>query len=557
MQLGELALAKKHWPALAKELESRLSGTVNDQLSIIEKRKTKKEIDFEKTLRAIADESVKGYFTSPNKVENLFESTTEKQFATVDLNSATTSYSRTLGPELVGHKAWMQLELPQILAKCGLSATERSLAEAVALGRLIEPGSDLSTWNWLIARTALVELTEAPLEKIGKHGVYSIADRLLQHKKEIEDHLLQREKVLFPDRRNLYLLDLTNFYMEGQCAENDLAFHGKSKEKRSDCPLVSLALIVDGEGFPVVSRVYEGNVGEPSTLEEILCDMGCLDENGQMELPSCRPTLVMDRGIATSDNLALIKDKRFPYVVVERGPRHKEYSDVFSNYKETFQRIGRKGQKDVWVRKVAGPDEDASRILCVSEGRQAKERAIAGGWIRRATRDLERFRTSIGKGSIKKIDKVNQRLGRIKGRYVGFDKRFAVDVVLSDDGKTATDLTFEQPKTDAIGDPAELLYGCYVMETSFTEKHAADVWHLYMTLTRVESAFRSLKTDLGTRPIYHQIANRTKGHLFISVLAYHLLINIEYRLSRHGDNRSWKTIRNVLKTHQRTTIVIL
>ncbi|MCP4750870.1 MAG: IS1634 family transposase [Proteobacteria bacterium] len=425
------------------------------------------------------------------------------------------------------------------------------------LGRLIKPGSDLSTWNWLVSQTALVELTEAPLAKVGKHGVYSIADRLLEHKNEIENHLLQREKVLFPNRKSLYLLDLTNFYMEGQCAGNDLAFQGKSKEKRSDCPLVSLALIVDSEGFPVVSRVYEGNVSEPSTLKEILCEMGCLEKNGQMELPNCRPTLVMDRGIATSDNLTLIRENCFPYIIIERSPRHKEYTDVFANYTETFRRIGGKGRKDVWVLKVDGPDEDTCRILCVSEGREAKEKAIAEGWIHRAAADLKQFQTSIRKGSIKKIDKVHQRLGRIKGRYAGFGKRFAAHFVLADDGKTAEDLIWEKTETDAVDDESGLLYGCYVIETSYAEKQADDIWRLYMTLTRVESAFRSLKTDLGTRPIYHQIANRTKGHLFISVLAYHLLINIEYRLSQRGDNRGWKTIRDVLRTHQRTTIVLL
>ncbi len=557
MQLGELALEKKHWPALVNELESRLSGTVNDQLSIIEERKTKKEIELEKKLRAIADEAINGYFTSPLEHENRVDRSNERQFTSVDLDGATTSYSRTLGPELVGHQVWEQLRLPRILGKCGFSSTERSLAEAVVLGRLIKPGSDLSTWNWLVTQTALVELTEAPLAKVGKHGIYSIADRLLEHKTEIENHLLQREKALFPNRKTLYLLDLTNFYMEGQCAGNDLAFRGKSKEKRSDCPLVSLALIVDSEGLPVVSRVYEGNVSEPSTLKEILCEMGCLEKNGQMELPNCRPTLVMDRGIATSDNLALMRENCFPHIIIERGPRHKEYTDVFANYTETFRRIGGKGRKDVWVLKVDGPDEDTCRVLRVSEGREAKEKAIAEGWIHRAAADLKQFQTSIRKGSIKKIDKVHQRLGRIKGRYAGFGKRFAADLVLADDGKTAEDLIWEKIETDAVDDESGLLYGCYVIETSYAEKRADDIWHLYMTLTRVESAFRSLKTDLGTRPIYHQIADRTKGHLFISVLAYHLLINIEYRLSRQDDNRGWKTIRDVLRTHQRTTIVLL
>jgi transposase len=88
------------------------------------------------------------------------------------------------------------------------------------------------------------------------------------------------------------------------------------------------------------------------------------------------------------------------------------------------------------------------------------------------------------------------------------------------------------------------------------DKSAEDIWSLYMTLTRVEEAFRCMKSELGTRPVFHQIARRTEGHLFISVLAYHLLINIEYKMSKAGDTRRWSKIRKILKTHQRSTVII-
>ncbi len=383
--------------------------------------------------------------------------------------------------------------------------------------------------------------------------VYEIADELLRHKVALEQHLFGRERQLFPDRQSLYLFDLTNFYLEGVCAANKLAAFGKSKEKRNDLKLVSLALMVDGEGFPVTSRVYEGNIGEPVTLSQVLADMGYLEDSGQLALLPDKPILVMDRGIATADNLALIKQYQFPYILVERAPRHTEYAADFNDYESTFEKIERAQDKDVWIKKVSTDDPNICRVLCLSEGKRSKEQAMADRWIKRATADLDKLRSSIAKGSIKNLEKVLQRLGKIKGRYAGFGKRFTAEIIADDDRRFATDLNWQEHDVAPTDD--NQLFGCYAIETDRTDLSSRQIWHLYMTLTRVEAAFRSLKTDLGTRPVYHQLAGRTEAHIFISVLAYHLLIAIEYQLSKNGDRRSWKSIRQILETHRRDTIV--
>lgn len=545
MQLGRLDLPKKLWPALAAELESLLAGT--KQLSIFKQCKA---------VCKTADEAMRHYHFVQNRKTRKRERWDNRQLETVDLNTATTGYSRSLGPELVGHHVWRDLQFPRILEKCGLSPRERSLAEAVVLGRLIQPGSDLATWRWIRNQTALVEMTEVSIESVKKDAVYEIADQLLKHKIPIEKHLLKREKELFPDRDTLYLFDLTNFFMEGQCRKNTLAARGKSKDKRSDCCLVSLALVVDSQGFPITSRVYEGNISEPSTLKDILYDMRFLPEEEQQELLKTKPTLVMDRGLATRDNLAFIRHHKFPYVIIERGPKEKGYADIFTAFPEGFEPIRRAGRQDVWVRKVAGPDEETARVLCMSEGRKAKEKAIADRWEERARDDLVRFQNSIANGYIKAIDKVNQRLGRIMERYRGFNKRFEVIVEPGEDGRNADKLTWKYISVDNEEGEVEPLHGCYVIETSHANKEAIDIWNLYMTLERVEEAFHSLKGDLGTRPINHQLAPRTEAHLFTSVMAYHILIYTESRLSKKVDHRRWETIRTVLQTHRRNTIII-
>ncbi len=567
MQLGQLDIPKKHWPLLAEELQRRLSGNQTaGQLSFIPDNKTKRQQKLDQSLGRIADEAIGQYHAHKSRDLKKTPGSTKKArrskepsggqgtfLKTIDCNTLTSTSSRSLGPELVGYHTWQQLQLPAILKQCGLSIRQTALAAAVVVGRLIRPASDFSTWNWIRDHSSISELAGYPVSRIGKDAVYEIADDLLRHKATLEQHLFQRERQLFPDRQSLYLFDLTNFHMEGVCAGNELAAFGKSKQKRNDLRLVSLALMVDGEGFPVTSRIYEGNIGEPVTLSQVLEDMGYLEPGGQLELLPDKPILVMDRGIATSDNLALIKQHQFPYIVVERAPRHKEYTADFGDYQDSFERIERTEDKNVWVKKVTTDDPDVSRVLCLSEGRQSKEQAIADRWVHRAITDLEKLRASIAKGSIKNLEKVHQRLGKIKGRYAGFGKRFTAEIIADKDQRFAVDLNWQE--LDTVSSDDDRLFGCYVIETDRIDLTSRQIWHLYMTLTRVEAAFRSLKTDLGTRPVYHQLAGRTEAHIFISVLAYHLLIAIEYQLSRDCDRRSWKTIRQILESHRRDTIV--
>jgi transposase len=550
MQLGRIDLPRKQWALLSAVLERELSG--QKELPGLSKGVEPFEV------REIAEKAVTHYQFLRKRKEQSRERKEQRRLKKIDLNTATTAWHRSLGSELVGHHTFGRLKLPEFLRERGFSARQRSLAEAVVLGRLIQPGSDLGTWRWIRERSAISELTEVSLERIKKDAIYEIADQLLKHKAAIEEHLFQREKKLFPDRGSLYLFDLTNFYFEGEAAGNILAQYGNSKDKRRDCPLVSLALVVDRHGFPVISRVYEGNIGEPKTLKEILADLGILPKGSQGEFLELFPTLVMDRGLATRENMQFIRDGGLPYIIIERGPRQKEYVELFREYKKNFECIQRKGKRDVWIYKIDGPDPKTVRVLCVSEGRKLKERGIAQRWEGRAIEDLKKLQRSVKGGYVKAFDKVNQRLGRIRERYPGFGNRFQVSIEASEDGSRALKVSWEILSAgpgQAAPEP-DPLHGCYVIETPHIEESGQDIWKLYMTLTRVEDAFKSLKIDLGTRPINHQLGHRTAAHLFISVLAYHLLISIEYQLCRKGDKRRWKTIREILQTHQRNTIIL-
>jgi len=545
MQLGQLKLPKESWPVLIAELESRISG--QDTLNI---PKTKVPLK----IRRAADSAMEKFtICNARRVENRKNSSSED--VTVNLNNISSSKHRSFGPEFIVHNIWNELQMPQTLKSLDFSAKERSLAEGIVAGRLIEPASELATWDWLKNNSSIGELTEESLDNIGLSSVYKIGDKLLKYKKEIETHLIEREKKLHPGRDTLYLFDLTNFYFEGQSLGNTLAKHGKSKEKRNDCPLVSLGLIVDSSGFPIASEVFPGNIGEPKTLDDILKKMGYFEGY----LPEMAPVLVMDRGIATKDNVKLLKDKKLPYILITRGPRNAAYLETFKNHSSDpeFKSIIR-NNKEIRVKKVINSDTGITEVLCVSEGKREKENAIRRRWTERASEDLASLQNSISKGTIKLIDKIWKKIGRLEERYAGLNKYFLIDVV-EDTLRSghASELKFyEKPVFDIKKHDTNPLNGTYVIETVLNDKSAEDIWSLYMTLTRVEEAFRCMKSELGTRPIFHQIARRTQGHLFVSVLAYHLLINIEYKMNKAGDTRRWSKIRKILSTHQRSTIII-
>ena len=498
-----------------------------------------------------ADKAMEYYSFVQNKAEEKSARKQKQTFCAIDLESIEHTMSRSLGPELVAHAFWERLGFDQLLETCGLSSSEKSWAQAVVLGRLIQPASERQTGYWLKKKTSLLEMLEVDLSEMGKNGLYEIGDTLLLHKKQLEKELRKQEEALFPQEHALFLYDLTNTYFEGGASKNTSAKRGHSKEKRSDCPLVTLALVVDYRGFPIFSQIYKGNQSEPETLEEILKRLYVEDETLFKET---LPTIVMDRGIATKNNIELLKEKHYPYIVVERRATEKDYAQEFTTAKDTFDKLEDDSTEDssaVYVKKIL--TEDACRVLCWSEGRKQKERAMDILKEKRFLEDLERLKASVSKKGVLLATKVAERVGRIKERYPSMAKYYDIVLELDEEQKKVVSVSWVKLPSR---EKRATLTGCYVMETSHRDLCAQEIWRLYTTLVKVEEAFRDLKTDLGFRPVHHQLAERTEAHLFISVLAYHLLILIERELRNSGDHRRWSTIKDVLSTHQRITVIM-
>jgi hypothetical protein len=279
-------------------------------------------------------------------------------------------------------------------------------------------------------------------------------------------------------------------------------------------------------------------------------------DTGQLSL--IKPTVMMDRGIATIDNIAFLKEQEYSYIIIRREDESGEYWQMFEIGRETFTCIsGRRrsvygDENNIYVKKI-GVDDDADicKVLCISDGKARKEKAIANKKDKGFLEDVEKLSRSIQKGSIKKLDKIQNRLENIKNRHKTTSKKFIVSLIVDGDKATGIDIAEIPAKADE-----EKLFGCYVIESTLTELDEIELWKLYMTQSRVESSFRSMKSDLGMRPVYHQNGHRSAAHLFITVLGYHLLATIGNLLERHHDTREWSTIRGILSTHMRNTIIM-
>lgn len=531
MNLGKVNLKKSDWRKLAFALEGKLSG----QDSLIK----------EPEINAAADAAMRNYdfykIRKKNKVA-------KGKSLTIDLEKVGVTACRTLGPELAGTTAWEKLSFDTILKEAGLDKKSRELAKAVILSRLISPASEVATLKWIKERSSVAEIMNTDLLSIKKDPIYEIADVLLYHKEAIEKLLREKEESIFPTGSTLFLYDLTNTYFEGQCKNNSIAKRGKSKERRSDCPLIALALLVDSRGYPLFSQIYEGNKSEPVTLADVL---DRLEADSKKTLFSRRPTIVADRGIATKDNIGLLVKRGYPYMVIERKRSETDYIKEFERAEDSFDKI-LKDDGTIYFKKIKSGD--IARLLVLSEAKKEKEEAMDSLKEARFLEDTGKLKKSVSRGSIMLLPKIQIRIGRLMQKYPTVAKYYDMDTETDEVGKKVLALKVSKKKEKR--DDRRVLTGCYVIETTHRDMAAADILKSYHSLTRIEAAFKSLKTDLGIRPVYHQKAERSMGHLFISVLAYHLLNTIELDLASKGERTKWSTIRDELSTHMRTTVIL-
>jgi len=542
MDLGHLELPKSDWDKLAHALECQFTG----QECLLS--------DVDQDIWRMAQRLYSGkQLTKSVRKKAETNSSESPEYTPIDLSSLETEKSRTIGTELVCDWAWNQLDMDEILSQCGLSRKEITVARALIFGRMIAPDSERQTYEWFQNRSSLSEFPGSDISQLGKDLFYTVGDELCNNKDRIEKLLYEKERVLYPHNEStIYLFDLTNTYMEGSCLYNELAQRGHCKSKRYDLPLITLSFMVDGDGMPIRSMIYPGNQSEPETFPSMMARIEKNLWNGQQTL--IKPTIAMDRGIATKEVVNWLSENHYPYVVIRREDSSEEYRDIFVQERDTFVDAGKThissygDECSVYVRKMEEHD-GVVEVLCISDGKAHKQEAIDQRRRDAFLEDIHNLEKSIQKGSIKKTSTIRQRLDNKISRHKTLAENYTIDLICDERG-IPTGIRIEEKK-----DIVERLFGCYVMETTHVNMDAVDIWNMYMTLTMVESAFRMLKGPLGIRPVYHQRSKRCEAHLFISVLAYHLLMMIRRKLLEANDHRYWDTIRETLSTHMRSTIV--
>jgi len=462
-----------------------------------------------------------------------------KQYEEIDIGSIDALHPRSIGIEAIAWHAIQQLKLDAKLLELGFNRRQMSAAVGSIVGRMAEPGSELGTHDWLQKRTGLGELLDHDFGTLKLGRLYEISDELLKHQTELEQHLADRERNLFQLNRTVVLYDLTNTYFEGQAQGNQKARFGRSKEKRTDCPLVTLGLVLDGQGFPLRSEVFPGNASEPATLKGMLDHLA-----SNSGTDSTIPVVVMDAGLASEENIVWLKAKGYHYIVVSRE-RKLEIPDAQGvAVKEDNRNV-------VTIRRQICPESGEVRLHCHSILKEKKEQSILNRFTQRLEESLEKLRAGLTKkGTTKRYDKVVETVGRLREKNARVAKFYSIEVIADGENRNAIDIQWKlKEKVKESDNP-----GTYCLRTNMTDWNESRLWQTYIMLTEIESTFRCMKSELGLRPIYHQKEDRVTGHLFITLLAYHVVHTLRFQLKQKGINLSWECIRRIMGTQQRVTV---
>jgi len=514
LSLGRLSLPSDKWPSLCKRIETLVQG----QQSFI---------PVEPEIEALAQKYAQQFI---DKHAVAGETT---GFETVDVQSLKNYAVRPIGAENLGAVFFNKLHLHQCLRDCGLTKRQIEIAMLLIIGRLVKPGSERSLHHWAQHLSGLDELIRADFAHLSLNSLYKVTDILFQHKDKIEAHLRARENDLFSLQETIILYDLTNTYLEGQAASNPKAKFGRSKEKRSDCRLMTLGLVIDGNGFPKTSQIFAGNQSEPATLLDMVNTLRQKDPTS-----SKKPTVVIDAGLATEDNLKDLKG-HYHYIAVSRKKLDPPDSDDCILIKETKQ-------NKVEAKRITGDDEVL--LYCKSNLKQKKERSMQGRLEQNFEEQLARIAKSTRKkGGTKRWDKVLKRIGRLQEKYKQIARFYEIDVEERNGLASRVTWTYLKDQAD------QRFSGDYFLRTDRFDLSEKEMWSIYIMLTQVEDAFRTLKSELLMRPVFHQKEGRSEAHIFITLLAYHLLHSIRTSLKQRDINMSWRHIRDRMATHCRVT----
>ncbi len=427
--------------------------------------------------------------------------------------------ARRFGDVWLARWLWQYIGLDNIIGRHVPHGKESvPPADIVAIeviNRLCQPCSEFALAEHWYQDTALEDLLGVPDAAVTKDRLYRTLDQLLKAQDKIEGDLKERLGTLFQLDYDLLLYDLTSTYFEGLAEENDLAERGYSRDHRSDCQQVIVALVLSREGFPLAHRTWAGNTQDLQTVKTIVTDI-------EARFGKSNRVWVMDRGMISKDSLAFLGGSGRRYLLSTRR-------NVLAKFQSSLKT--RRG----WQHLPDNPEVEVKLLkrgkihylLARSKPRRAKERAIRRRQRRPFAKALKKLQDRVAKGRLKKRDKILEAIGRLKERY---PKAHAFATICV--GAKPVSLTY----TWNVAKFKEALVrdGGYLLRSNQAGWSAQQFWETYTQLTVVERAFRVLKSELLLRPIWHQYSGRTQAHIFVCVLAYTLWKSLDHLAKRAG-----------------------
>ncbi len=456
--------------------------------------------------------------------------------------------ARVFGTVFLGLTLWRMLGLDRLLDRllpAGREDVPWSLVAAIlTLARFCEPSSELHVAETWYRRTALADLLGVHRSQVGKDRLYRAHDHVLPLKEAIEGHLKARFTTLFDTTYDLLLYDVTSTYFEGQCEANPQAQRGYSRDHRPDCKQVCIGLVVTREGLPVAYEVFDGHRSDVTTVEEIV-------EAMERKYGRANRLWVLDRGMVNPENLAFIQARQGHYLVGTPKAMLKQYEQALLD-EQDWQTV----QEGLEVKLCRSPEGEETFILCRSQARREKEQAMHRRFEQRIEEGLTKLAARLTKA--KKTPnraQVERQIGRLLERNPRAAGLFDIRVhKIERDHRQALDLTWT--KHPAWRRWAALSEGCYLLRTNLKDWSAPDLWKTYIQLTQAEAAFRTSKSELSLRPIWHHTKDHVQAHILFSFLAYAMWKTLEQWMARSGLGHAPRTVLDELAAIQLVDVIL-
>lgn len=614
MSLGNAKIPQKHWPVIAATVRSNLYGyqqLIADDIPI-QARPWIDSIVKRVQREGRWDPAQKSVGKIPENGETKQKTKDKDKGEVIDgvlLDKVSHTQTTSLGPTLLGLKVRENLGMTTCLSRLGFNKAQCEAAATTVINRLVDPVTEnFLLKNWLDV-SAIPDLLGEGVLKGPQKRFYSVSDKLLLNQEAIETHLRQAQQRHFNLTRTLVLYDLTNTHFEGECRSNKKAKRGKNKQKRNDCCQVVVGMILDEFGFELGHKTFEGNLNDSQSPVKMIDSLQKICTKDDELISPVKPLVIVDAGVATQKNLKLLREKGYRYLVNDSRRQRSKYREAFAQ-STGFSKIAdrfKNGQEKPGVEvkliketsiqtelidqlQADGSTQQVEKksrftehlVLCKSDSRRHKELAMVSTAEKRFLQQLKALSERVEKGRLKDPVKIERAIGRVKAKNprvatfykVTHKNKSSVDKDVKNASKkekgsenkalknasvkksTGMKSTIQWQRDDKKFHANDDLLGCYVLRTDLLDLTAEQYWQVYMSLTYAEDGFRALKSDLGLRPNLHRVERRVDGHIFISILAYHLLHHILYTLRLKGDRRCWFTLRTLLQTHSYTTIIM-